>query len=189
MIHIQKEAYICWAVMLLAVPLPWVVALVTASVLHELGHILAVLLLGGQLRRICVGPGGAMIHAAPMVPGKALLCSLAGPAAGALLIMFFSAAPRFALCALVLSCYNILPVLPLDGGHALEYFLIMTFDRRIPWIDGVITTIIGLTVIFFAFLWRIPGLLLVLLPLFREKYLANRGKKGYNSAAKQETIF
>lgn len=98
-------------------------ALVPAALAHELGHILALRICRRRLTRISVGPTGAQIDYAPRLEGaKCIVCLLAGPLAGL--------AYALASCTLggaflrmsgavsfLLSAFNLLPILPLDGGR------------------------------------------------------------------------
>ena len=108
------------AAALLILPLNWFLALLLAAGFHELCHLLALRLCGGQLRGIRFGTGGAVIRAAPLPPAQALLCSLAGPLGGLLLLSLSRWFPRLALCAAIQSAWNLLPVSGLDGGQALR---------------------------------------------------------------------
>lgn len=108
---------------MLLLPLNWLLAAAGAAIFHELCHLLALRIYGGQFTGIHIGAGGAVIHAAPLPPGPALFCSLSGPLGGLLLLFFARWFPRLALCALLQSVYNLLPLTGLDGGHALAYFL------------------------------------------------------------------
>ena len=74
------------ALMLLLFPVRFLTGVLLAALCHELGHILAVKLTGGRVLAIRLRAGGAMIETAPMSPGRAAFCALAGPAAGALTI-------------------------------------------------------------------------------------------------------
>ena len=111
------------ALLLLILPLRWILALLVAAAFHELCHLLALRLCGGQCRRIRLGAFGAVIQAAPLPPPQALFCSLAGPAGGLLLIGLARWFPRLALCGAMQSAFNLLPIRGLDGSHALRFFL------------------------------------------------------------------
>lgn len=122
-IDIKAGALVLFAALLLLLPLQWVIGMLLAAAVHECFHALCVRLLGGRILRLTIGPGGAVMEATPMDGLRALACALAGPM-GSLSLLFFSRwLPRTALCALVQGCYNLLPLLPLDGGNALSGFL------------------------------------------------------------------
>lgn len=63
------------------------------------------------------------MHSCISSAGREVLCALAGPLGGFLLLFLLHSAPRIALCAFVQSVCNLIPVYPLDGGRALYGFL------------------------------------------------------------------
>lgn len=109
--------------LLLTVPLPWLVAWAAAAGVHELGHLLAIRLLGGRVEAMELSPGGAVLEASGLHWAGELAATLAGPICGFLLLGLAHRFPRLAICALVQSCYNLLPVFPLDGGRMLRCLL------------------------------------------------------------------
>lgn len=119
-VQVEPMAYIVFSAYLLLMPLRWVVGLLLAAAVHELGHCIAVWLTDTPILRITVRPFGIRIDAGPMKPCQSVLCSLAGPFAGALLIPFYRYIPVTAFCAAVQTAYNLLPIYPLDGGRALR---------------------------------------------------------------------
>ncbi len=129
-LRLEPAACIIWAAALLLVPLNWMGAAFLAAAVHELGHFSAVLLCGGRVFSLTLGLGGAVMETTPLSDGRALACILAGPAAALLLVMFSRYLPRTAVCAFIQTAFNLLPVLPLDGGQALKYILNRIFRIR-----------------------------------------------------------
>ena len=116
---VSPFAFLMGALLLLTLPLPWLAGAVAAAGIHEAGHLLAIRLLGADARKIQVGSTGAKIHTCFSDPWREFLCAAAGPAAGLLLLLAARWFPRIAVCGLVQSIYNLLPVYPLDGGRML----------------------------------------------------------------------
>lgn len=119
-LQFSAAACIWMAFLLLILPLRWLAAAIIAAVFHELCHLGAIYLCGGQVRRLFIEGHGARIEIPEMSRGKELLCALAGPAGGFVLMFFGRWLPRIALCAGMQSIYNLLPLYPLDGGRALR---------------------------------------------------------------------
>lgn len=113
-------ALIMLAMALLLLPLRWLGAAILAATGHEICHWIAVKLCGGQIHRLSVGPWGAELKVTGLNIWQELICALAGPAGGMLLLGMGHILPRTALCAGLQSLYNLLPIYPLDGGRALR---------------------------------------------------------------------
>lgn len=118
-IYIKAETYIWLSVALMIVPLPWVSAWVIAAVVHECAHLLMLYLLDVKVKQILVGAGGAIIRIDHIVWWKEALCAVAGPAGGAFLCVTAGLFPRLAVCGMIQTVFNILPLYPLDGGRIL----------------------------------------------------------------------
>lgn len=105
-------------------------ALTLAVLVHELGHIAAIVLCGGRVHRLKVTLSGLCISCSGVMgTEKSVICLCAGPASGFALAYAASYLGNLsqnllliktAGFSLVLSVYNSLPALPLDGGRALE---------------------------------------------------------------------
>lgn len=101
-----------------------------AAVVHELGHCLALWLLGGSVKGLRLSALGAVLMTDQnrLSYGRELICVLAGPGANLLsaLLLTWAAGGRCSLWTgahLVLCLFNLLPLRPLDGGRALELVL------------------------------------------------------------------
>lgn len=117
---VSAEVYPLAGVLLLTVPLPWLGAWFAAAAIHEAGHYLAVRLSGGQVYEFRITGAGAVLEAGGLTAWQSLLCILSGPAAGLLPLLVLHRFPRTAVCALVQTGCNLLPIMPLDGGRALQ---------------------------------------------------------------------
>lgn len=111
-------------------------ALLPAVAVHETGHAVALLAFGASLRRLRLDIFGLSLDYRGRLGTGALLCSaLAGPAAG-LLYAFpaMGASDRgvkmSGAISLLLSAFNLLPALPLDGGRALSALCAARTVRR-----------------------------------------------------------
>lgn len=101
---------------------------VLAAVLHELGHILAARCFGGRAEVLSLAVTGAELkfsYPAVLSYGAESIVALAGPAAnllvgvGALLLN----ARLLAMTSIVIGLFNLIPILPLDGGRILSNLL------------------------------------------------------------------
>lgn len=115
------------ALTLLILPLRWILALTVAAVFHELCHVAVLRLCRIRIVGIRIGMGRAEISTETMMPGEELFCALAGPVGSFVLLLLIRAAPLIALCGLVQGLYNLLPVMPLDGGRVVNSILTMIY--------------------------------------------------------------
>lgn len=112
-------------------------ALLAAAIAHEAGHILALYLCGSRVVQLRVELGGlCLMHTALCRHGEEAFAALAGPMAG---LLWAAAAavfwPLSAALSLLLSLYNLLPALPLDGGRAI---LSLTGHHTLLRLSGVL---------------------------------------------------
>ena len=117
-ISVTPEACIGGAMLVILIPLPWLLAWFLAAAVHELFHCLALILCGSRIYRIEIGLDGAQIVTGSLSDMHNMLCTLAGPFGGLFLLFSASIFPKLALCALLQSLFNLLPIYPLDGGRA-----------------------------------------------------------------------
>jgi len=154
------------------VQLLWSVGILLAFfacvVLHELGHSFTAMHYGIRVRRILLMPIGGMaeLDSIPRQPSRELLITLAGPA-----VNFAIAAVLWALVGaggddypadamgfgqlllhanLLMGCFNLLPVFPMDGGRILRALLAtqLPYLRATFWaatVGKILAVIAGLT--------------------------------------------
>ena len=123
--------------------LPWGLL---ACTVHELGHVAAAQVFGGRTERLSLTVVGAELsfsYRAPLTYGKDSLVALAGPAANLLLGGLFFAMDRYlpAVLSLGVGAFNLLPILPLDGGRILYGLLSDKLDP--DWADRFLAASAG----------------------------------------------
>ena len=122
-ISVDPRAYIVFSAMLLLLGPNWMCAVIFSAAVHELGHLTALWMYDCKVFSIRILPFGARIDTGWLHGKIGILCALAGPIAGGMLVFAYPAAPKTAFCALVQTLFNLLPIYPLDGGQALRYWL------------------------------------------------------------------
>lgn len=143
----------------------------SAAVIHEVGHLLVLRRLGAPVSALRLSVFGAEIEtvcAQLSYPGE--LCAvLAGPLANLFcgIALAFAGIPVPAGAHLVLGVFNLLPVRPLDGGKAL--CLAASWwggpaagDRVTRWMGGCVA--LALACLVFWLIWHTGGSLWLLPP-------------------------
>lgn len=152
-VDISAGAILLFAIIYFFSGLTSLAALIIAVAAHELGHVAMIRLFGGIIQELKIGAGGLCIsYCGVLGAAQSALCLCAGPVAGfalAYAASYFGNINQNILLiktagfSLVLSVYNLLPALPLDGGRALQCLLECTCSSRsaesILEITGVLT--------------------------------------------------
>lgn len=166
-----------------------VLAALCALLLHECGHLTAAKLCGASVSEVEITPLGGVITLenpdAPR-PGKQFLLACFGPLfslLGCLLVpaLFSAGAASFSFCAsfakanLLLFLFNLLPALPLDGGHMLGAILRRFFpenavNRALIYAAEALGILLCAVSLYFAFQGK-----LLLSPAFCGLYLIYMG--------------
>ncbi len=150
---------------LLLLPLRWLLAAGAAAFFHELCHFCAIVLCSRESVPVGLYSFGARLPLPPMSRGCELMCALAGPLGGLILLLFADVIPRVALCGAFQSVFNLLPVYPMDGGRALQCLLQMCLPPPKAEKAAAYTETICLTAIFLLGLWGTCMQKLGLLPV------------------------
>lgn len=123
--------------------LPWGLL---ACLIHELGHVAAAAVCGGRVERLSLTVVGAELsfsYRAPPSYGQDSFVALSGPAAnlitGGLLLAFGRNLP--AILNLGIGAFNLLPILPLDGGRLVYGQLAERLDP--DWAERLMTAAAG----------------------------------------------
>lgn len=134
---------------------------VTASLLiHEFGHVLAATLNGHRSQVVLVTMGGVTIPSGESRGWRAIMMSLSGPFAGlaTCAVLYFLCEPSpeaphlwiflwniLVWINLVWSLFNLMPVYPMDGGHAFQDFLkLFRRAHEAEKVSAIVSIIVGL---------------------------------------------
>lgn len=130
-VHVSITAGFCisLAASICILPASWVGSWLLAIAVHEFSHCITILLCGCKLQTVRLTSFGAEITAHMNRCWQEIFCSLAGPVGGLTILLLHNLLPIAALCTLVLSAYNLLPLRNLDGGRALYALLRTIFTQ------------------------------------------------------------
>lgn len=162
---------IYWAMMILLFPVTWLFPMLIAALIHELGHYLAVRCFGKRIHCITVGVSGALLETRDLAPWQEFVCILAGPIAGLTPLMVRRIFPAVALCGLLQSLFNLLPIYPLDGGRMLNCLLRIL---RIPEFVRKFLAVVVLVALVIAALYGAVALHLGLSPILIASILIHK---------------
>ena len=128
-IKISDSALIYIAAMVVCVDLELIVPLFLAVIIHEIGHILAIKMLGGEIYCLTICAGGVKItyNSTAFTYFKDVVCALAGPMFGVMsaLVASYFGFSIFSGVSLCINVFNLLPIRPLDGGNVLRNIFVI----------------------------------------------------------------
>lgn len=130
-LQISVRVFILLAVAAMILPWRWLFAMLTAASIHEMGHLLVLRLQKVTVEGVQIDISGARILTAFLSPRQELLCACAGPGAAALLIGLGRLYPELAICAFIQSAYNLIPIMPFDGGRIMRCVINSIFPQYI----------------------------------------------------------
>ena len=121
--------FLC-AFIILTVPLQWVLSAFMGALIHELCHIMAIRLCGKHIFSVNIGILGAEIQTETLSGWQEIFCLAAGPVGSLSLLFLFRWLPLTALIGGIQGIFNLLPVLPLDGGRILSSIFRSVFGNE-----------------------------------------------------------
>lgn len=147
--------FLFWTAMLLLEPCVWLCYIAAAMALHEAGHLLCIMLVGGGVRRIRFCASGMEIERRQTLNSYPadIAVALSGPFfsfIGATGLLFSSVEIRFfGAASLMLGLINLLPIRTLDGGEALFALICQWNEERASRISR------ALSILFSVLLWML----------------------------------
>lgn len=181
-VQVSALVYLILPAALLLLPLRWVLAWLLAVCIHEFGHYFALRLCKVPIFGLRLSHLGVTMETGELQECETIFCSLAGPLFAMIFTVLSPVLPCMAVCILLQSLFNLLPIYPLDGGRAMQAILNLLLPARwAGYIELAIVclTVLGVLYLFYFFrLGIVPTLLIGV--IFVQKFLANRNKTGYN---------
>ena len=170
-IKISPQLYILAAIIILVLPLPWLLGWILAVIIHEFFHCIALCFVGKEIGCIQFGLQGAKIDTQAMSDWQTVFCALAGPVGGLFILSIRCIFPEAALCSLLLSVYNLIPISPLDGGRAFRAGMHMVLPEPVSEavseiIEKIALIVICLVSLFSSFAWKLGVMPLLFAILF-----------------------
>jgi len=143
----------------------WVAVCFVSILVHELGHALVIARFGGT-PRVLLYPGGGLTYGnTKETPGRSMLVSLAGPAAGfvfaGLVFLLARLHPPHGIQKSVYldlmwvnvswGLFNLVPMLPLDGGNTFESLIALRWPARARFVAEVVSAVCCAGIVVTAF--------------------------------------
>ena len=118
------------AALLLTVPVRWLFGWTIAVIIHELGHYVALEFSKAPVGIVIFGMHGAHMQSRGLSNKETLICAAAGPLLGSTPMLFARFFPAAALCSLLLTLFNLIPVPGHDGDLILQSICHLIWSER-----------------------------------------------------------
>lgn len=161
-ISVNWNTYLYFTLLFLMIPVQWIISWIIAIVIHELCHCIGVKICGGSILDVKIGIGGAQLQCNNMPDICRLFAIICGPLGGMFLAFAGKWFPRIALCSFFLSVYNMIPLLPFDGGQIIR--ILIKSDKIFSVIQNIFLLLFVLLSLFATFYLRL-GVLPILVAL------------------------
>lgn len=169
---------------------------VSALLIHELGHYLAIKAMGDRVSAIELTPFGGVMYAQHKKVSfkgiRGIVIALSGPLANYLAILFIVSMPffraldsqsihRLIMAHAMMMCVNLIPALPLDGGQAVfcagyYFFRVSTLISLLTHMGFLIGILMLLCAVYGFTRFKVFNVSLALIGLYLIKHAENRRK-------------
>ncbi len=128
----------------------------TAVIVHEIGHIAAMIVMKVRIREVRLACCGVLIDGAICFGGmKSAVISIAGPIAN-LTVYLFTPNSSFGLIMLITGVFNLIPIIGTDGGDLLRIVLCKLINEKIAdIICFVVSVILILALLILSFIFML----------------------------------
>lgn len=176
-VSIHPAFCIGMAAAVMVLPIKWVIAWFAACFVHELCHYIMLISIGVPVYSIRIGISGVIMETEEMNPKQEMLCALAGPLGGIALLVGIRLFPRIAICGVIQSLFNLLPIYTMDGGRCLSSALTMVFgtsptDRMMEKISWLTIGVLFVTAVYCSLIFDLGPL-----PVLATLIVALRNRK------------
>lgn len=137
-VSISAGTYFYVSLLLLLFPLELIASVFAATTIHECCHLLMLRFCKTPVSQIRIDIGRMEIQTAAIPPKQELLCAAAGPVGSFLCLLLIRLFPLVALCGCIQGLFNLLPVMPLDGGRILQCFCLWVCPKKVDQICKVV---------------------------------------------------
>ncbi len=161
MIKIYKNIYVNASVLLILLcfmnSLDTLGLTLFSIIMHECGHLFMLKFLNAKIEKIVIHAFGIAIHSESLEPFKMATVAFSGPFMSLFLavIFYFTEASLF-VPNLMLGIINMFPIVPLDGGRGVYYFLLKICGRKS---SRIVMRVLGFV---FGIGFLLPGFILFL---------------------------
>lgn len=119
-ISVQPSFWVMAICLVLVLPLRWGIGWLIAVMVHEIGHVLGIVMFRISILSVSIKSSGVYVRTSQMLLWQESIVALLGPLFSAILLLFAEWFPFMAICAIVQLAFNLLPFECFDGGRVLR---------------------------------------------------------------------